>query len=99
MRLKSFYAKSMTEAMQMVRNTLGEDAVIVATREENGGKADRVTAAIEQEDNSMHEADDWIKERERDEDPAVEIDTIEAPAGADEWLQYDEEDEESVVIE
>lgn len=47
MRLKSFYAKTMTEAMQMVRDTLGEDAVIVATREERGGRAVRVTAAIE----------------------------------------------------
>ena len=47
MRLKSFYAKTMTEAMQMVRDTLGEDAIIVATREEKGGKAVRVTAAID----------------------------------------------------
>ena len=47
MRLKSFYAKTMTEAMQMVRETLGEDAIIVATREEKGGKAVRVTAAVE----------------------------------------------------
>ena len=45
MRLKSFYAKTLTEAMHMIRETLGEDAVIVATREENGGKAVRVTAA------------------------------------------------------
>jgi flagellar biosynthesis protein FlhF len=50
MRLKSFYAKTMTEAMQIVRDTLGEDAIIVATREENGGKSVRVTAAVEYED-------------------------------------------------
>ena len=50
MRLKSFYAKTMTEAMQMVKDTLGEDAVIVATREEKNGKAVHVTAAIEQPD-------------------------------------------------
>ncbi len=31
----------------MVRDTLGEDAIIVATREENGGTAVRVTAAVE----------------------------------------------------
>lgn len=49
MRLKSFYAKTVTEAMQMIRDTLGEDAIIVATREENGGKAVRVTAAVEQD--------------------------------------------------
>lgn len=47
MRLKSFYARTMTEAMQMVRDTLGEDAVIVATREEKGGKTVHVTAAME----------------------------------------------------
>lgn len=47
MRLKSFYAKTMTEAMQMVRETLGEEAIIVATREENGGRSVRVTAAVE----------------------------------------------------
>ena len=47
MRLKSFYAKTVTEAMQMIRETLGEDAIIVATREDAGGKGVSVTAAIE----------------------------------------------------
>ncbi|MFK7839360.1 MAG: GTPase [Bdellovibrionales bacterium] len=51
MRLKSFSAKSMTEAMQMVRDALGEDAIIVATREEQGGPSRggsvSVTAAID----------------------------------------------------
>jgi flagellar biosynthesis protein FlhF len=47
MRLKTFYAKTMTEAMQMVRETLGEDAIIVSTGEEQGGKVMRVVAAIE----------------------------------------------------
>lgn len=50
MRLKTFYAKNMTEAMRQVRDELGEDAVIIATRDENGGKSVRVTAAIEQDD-------------------------------------------------
>lgn len=54
MRLKSFYAKTMSEAMQIVRDTLGEDAIIVATREENGGKSVRVTAAVEQRDDSTY---------------------------------------------
>ena len=49
MRLKSFTAKSMRDAMQMVREALGEDAIIVATREENGGSSVRVTAAVEKE--------------------------------------------------
>ena len=51
MRLKSFTAKTMKEAMQMVRDELGENAVIVATREESGGV--RVTAALEQEERSF----------------------------------------------
>lgn len=50
MRLKSFYAKTVTEAMQMIRKELGEDAIIVATRDENGGKSVRVTAAIDRND-------------------------------------------------
>ncbi len=45
MRLKSFTAKTAAEAMAEVRRTLGGDAVIVATREEEGMV--RVTAAID----------------------------------------------------
>ena len=45
MRLKSFIAKTAAEAMAEVRRTLGEDAVIVATREEDG--VVRVTAALD----------------------------------------------------
>lgn len=47
----------------MVRQTLGEDAVIVATREERDGKGVRVTAAIEQPDN---EYGDFERVFERD---------------------------------
>lgn len=46
MRLKSFHAPSMAEAMRAVRAALGDDAIIVATREEEGGV--RVTAAIDE---------------------------------------------------
>lgn len=78
MRLKSFYAKTMTEAMQMVRDTLGEDAIIVATRDEKGGKGIHVTAAIE---------------------PAFEVGRRGFASSSDEWLQYDDEDEQSAVAE
>lgn len=67
MRLKSFYAKTMTEAMQLVREALGEDAIIIATREEQGGKSVRVTAAVEDEKsiafdlNKGATADDWLQ--------------------------------------
>jgi flagellar biosynthesis protein FlhF len=47
MRLKSFHAKSMAEAMRQVRDALGEDAIIVSSREEKGGWV-KVTAAVEQ---------------------------------------------------
>ncbi len=46
MRLKSFTARTAAEAMAEVRRVLGEEAVIVATREEDGGV--RVTAALDE---------------------------------------------------
>lgn len=100
MRLKTFYAKSMTEAMQMVRQTLGDDAVIIATRDENGGKSVRVTAAIEQADTLPDPYPDDYEPRRR---PNFEINSQRAASGQgfsndrapadDGWLQYDEEEE------
>lgn len=49
MRLKSFQAATMAEAMRQVRQVLGDDAIIVATREEPGGGV-RLTAAIDDSD-------------------------------------------------
>ena len=83
MRLKSFYAKTVTEAMQMIRDTLGEDAIIVATREENGGKAVRVTAAVEKD--RFETYDDFDRE--------------EADGHDSGWLQYDSEEEDGGVAE
>lgn len=85
MRLKSFYAKTLKEAMQMVRDTLGEDAVIVSTREDRGG-AIHVTAAIE-------------PSYERDygrQSPNFEVGNEDHKNS---WLQYDDEDDEAAVIE
>lgn len=45
MRLRTFTAASMTEAMRQVRTALGEDAVILSTEQE--GKQVKVTAAVE----------------------------------------------------
>ena len=64
MRLKSFTAKTMKEAMRMVREELGEDAIIVATREEKnavGGSMVHLTAAIER-DNNYSDSDDIASE-------------------------------------
>lgn len=46
MRLKSFHGPTLTETMRMVREALGEDAIIVATRDDETGGV-RVTAAID----------------------------------------------------
>ncbi len=46
MRLKTFYAASMTEAMQQIRAALGADAVIIASRRRRDGSVE-VSAAIE----------------------------------------------------
>lgn len=83
--------------MKMVRDALGEDAIIVATREEAGGRSVRVTAAVEQEDRYGGGDDTMLAERRP---PHFEIDTD--PASADsggDWLQYDDEDEANAVIE
>jgi flagellar biosynthesis protein FlhF len=47
MRLKSYIAPSMAEAMQLIRQELGEDAIIVSTQRAAGGKGVRITAALE----------------------------------------------------
>jgi flagellar biosynthesis protein FlhF len=47
MRLKSFHGPSLTEAMRLVREALGDNAIIVATRDDEQGGV-RVTAAIDE---------------------------------------------------
>ncbi len=76
----------------MVRDELGEDAIIVATREEQGGKAVRVTAAVEP---GFH------VEKEERRAPTFEVGRTMQPEleERDDWLQYDDEDEESAVTE
>jgi len=53
MRLKSFTAGSTQAAMKMVRDTLGADAVIVATEPAADGRGVRVTAAVEPPDDGF----------------------------------------------
>ena len=100
MRLKSFYAKTMTEAMQMVRESLGEDAIIVATREENGGKAVRVTAAIDDKFYSATSAGRDATRSSFGNELAFELGKGGQIADRDDWLQYDDEqDDESFLTE
>ncbi len=47
MRLKSFHGASLSEAMRLVRDALGENAIIVATRDDEQGGI-RVTAAVDE---------------------------------------------------
>jgi len=59
MRLKTYTAPSMAEAMEMVRAELGEDAIIVSTQRGVGGQGVRITAAVEdspQEDDAIQAA-------------------------------------------
>lgn len=50
MRLKTFQASTMQEAMQLIREQLGPDAIIVATHDDDAGRGVRVTAAMEETD-------------------------------------------------
>ena len=50
MRIKSFTAPTMAEAMEMVRQELGDDAIIVSTQRAAGAKGVRITAALEPAD-------------------------------------------------
>ena len=47
MRLKSFHGTNLSDAMRLVREALGENAIIVATRDDETGGV-RVTAAIDE---------------------------------------------------
>ncbi|HYG87605.1 MAG TPA: GTPase [Azospirillum sp.] len=78
MRLKSFHAKTMADAMRQVRQTLGDDAIIVATREEEGGGV-RVTAAVEEDDHPSEPARINLASRQSVE---PEVDVGEAVADA-----------------
>lgn len=57
MRLKSYSAASMAEAMALVREELGDDAIIVSTQRASGGQGVRITAALEEttSDDEIHE--------------------------------------------
>lgn len=50
MRLKTFHAATMQDAMLLVREQLGADAIIVATHEDEGARDVRVTAAVDSDD-------------------------------------------------
>src|SRR3546814_13638211 len=67
MRLKTFTAPSMAEAMQLVKTHLGSEAIIVSTQKGDGGLGVRITAAIE-----AAEDEDSYDQYEDDADPLDE---------------------------
>ncbi len=73
MRLKTFYAKNMTEAMQMIRESLGDDAIIVATGEEPSRGGVRVTAAMDEPAFEIGDdaGDNWLQYDDEQDDNAV----------------------------
>lgn len=50
MRLKTFTASDMQTAMKMIRESLGEHAVIISSAKDASGRQISITAAVEQED-------------------------------------------------
>jgi flagellar biosynthesis protein FlhF len=101
MRLKTFQARTMTEAMKQVRDTLGEEAVIISTSEENNGV--RVTAAIEHMDDLPDPyPHDYKPLASRQQERPQFSNDLSAPKDAQEkeYLQYDaEEDFEGQITE
>lgn len=64
MRLKSFTAPTMAEAMEMVRAELGDDAIIVSTQRSQGTKGVRITAALEPADADLAVAEMFLEDGE-----------------------------------
>lgn len=62
MRMRTFTAPDMNRAMLMIRETMGEDAVIISTSREGAGKGVSVTAAVD--DMSFDEGEqDWSSDQ------------------------------------
>ena len=58
MRLKTFTAPSMSEAMKLVKDHFGEDAIIVSSQKGENGLGVRITAAIEALDDDLDFVDE-----------------------------------------
>ena len=48
MRLKTYTAASMAQAMAQIRGELGQDAIIVSSETDRGGRSVRVVAAVDE---------------------------------------------------
>jgi flagellar biosynthesis protein FlhF len=75
MRMKSFFAPTMTEAMELVRFEMGAQSIIVATRDEKDGAV--ITAAIEDTtDNGLKKSEKLAPEELPDFNTADTVDVI-----------------------
>ncbi|MBL8660891.1 MAG: hypothetical protein JNM75_14180 [Rhodospirillales bacterium] len=88
MRLKTYCAGSMAEAMQLVRRDMGRDAIIVATHQEAPGREVQVTAALEADDHDDGLLAGWATEAAGGDD-AVENARASKDAGPGSALQRD----------
>ncbi|MDG1275158.1 MAG: GTPase, partial [Alphaproteobacteria bacterium] len=50
MRLKTFTAPSMTDALRMVKDHFGDDAIIVSSQKGDGGLGVNITAAVDRKE-------------------------------------------------
>ncbi|MBP9693206.1 MAG: AAA family ATPase [Alphaproteobacteria bacterium] len=65
MRLKSFLGNHMKEVLASVRDSLGDEAIIISTREESDGRI-RITAAIDERDDTERRLEKGISFDQRD---------------------------------
>jgi flagellar biosynthesis protein FlhF len=63
MRLKTYTAASMAEAMAQIRGELGEEAIIVSTETERRGRAVRVVAAVDEAESDEAMLSDWTTDK------------------------------------
>ncbi len=57
MRLKTFSAPSMSDAMRLVKNHFGDEAIIISSQKDDDGLGVRITAAIEPKEEDTHVID------------------------------------------
>src|SRR5512132_4074902 len=73
MRLRTFDAATMAEAMRQIRGELGEDAIIVSSPSKRGGRGVRVVAAVDEADPDEAAFDGWISDEPVAAEPEGEV--------------------------
>jgi flagellar biosynthesis protein FlhF len=73
MRLRTFDAATMVEAMRQIRGELGEDAVIVSSHSRRGGRGVRVVAALDEADPDEAAFDGWLGDETVAAEPEGEV--------------------------